>query len=65
MGVENVTHDPQKIADGRVVVDVEQFTAPRTGSTFVIRLPTRVALPSGSRTRMYVLHSRPSSRFRS
>ena len=24
MGVENVTHDPQKLADGRVVVDVEQ-----------------------------------------
>jgi hypothetical protein len=24
MGAENVTHDPQRIADGRVVVDVEQ-----------------------------------------
>jgi hypothetical protein len=44
MGVENVTHDPQKIADGRVVVDVEQVYRAKD------RLYIRYSIANQSRT---------------
>ena len=44
MGVENVTHDPQMIADGRVVVDVEQVYRAKD------RLYIRYSIANQSRT---------------
>jgi hypothetical protein len=44
MGVENVTHDPQKIADGRIVVDVEQVYRAKD------RLYIRYSIANQSRT---------------
>ena len=48
MGVENVTHDPQKIADGRVVVDVEQVYRAKD------RLYIRYSIANQSRTPFWV-----------